>query len=236
MGRGSHEESDVHLRHSRQVSCEERRFSKIQFLVLAGFYLLTVLLQLILSFPQSLFGVQLLLAGVAFWSWRRCQRFASDIFRLPEFSIRSWFGPLSCLLFLVFAFFFFDFRLNGRILAELLQQPYVLLYWLGAPLFEELYFRGSLFFVLTLALANRFQGFRLSFWRVYFTSLIFLVFHIPVDADAWQLALAAGSVPLNPGAFLLGLWCGVIVEWDRKITWAIVAHILANVVATQLTY
>lgn len=102
-----------------------------------------------------------------------------------------------------------------------------LLFGLAIPFFEELFFRGAVQSFLKEQLTFV-PEFRRNFWIVYWQALVFWLFHLPVNTDAWAQALAQGGIPMGPGPFLLGLVCGFIRARDNSIAWAIVFHGLAN--------
>ncbi len=100
-----------------------------------------------------------------------------------------------------------------------------------APVVEELYFRGSLRATVQRCFTEPRFGNGAAAWTVYLTSLIFWLFHIPFDAEAWREAWAAGAVPFSFGPFFLGVWCGSILERGESLKVAILAHFLANLFA-----
>lgn len=98
--------------------------------------------------------------------------------------------------------------------------------WVGAPIVEEVYFRGILLAAIKQGFDSR-PGHQF-FWLVYLQALVFFVFHIPLDPTVWAEAWALGGVPVNFGPFLLGVWCGVIALRDNSLWMAMLAHACAN--------
>lgn len=105
-----------------------------------------------------------------------------------------------------------------------------LIFWVVAPFGEEAFFRGLVLSYLVLFGSNHEKESKDSsyFFPVYISSLIFFLFHWPVDLNVWAEAWKAGFIPLNFGPFFLGIWLGFVCLKDSSLFWCVFGHSLAN--------
>jgi membrane protease YdiL (CAAX protease family) len=99
---------------------------------------------------------------------------------------------------------------------------------LAAPVYEEIFFRGTLLPILEKKFLTRMNSQQAQNWAIYASSLIFWIFHAPLSPAIWASTLSQGAIPLSPGSFFLGLVCGFIAKRDNSVVFAIVFHAFAN--------
>lgn len=102
------------------------------------------------------------------------------------------------------------------------------IFWIVAPVFEELFFRGVVQNQVARLVQPRFTNEQTRFRAIYYSSLLFLVFHFPMNLEIWVEALSQGGLPLDFGPFFLGIWTGMILSAERSLAFCVVAHFLAN--------